>query len=86
LDTHKVLADFMASLPQQSNGKQCDDGHHQPNDVLIFPTRMGGRRRKLVHALAQEMGLAHWCHGKKHAEKTVAVAAKGRMRPNTTAA
>jgi Methyltransferase domain len=87
LDTHKVLADFMASLPQQTNGKQCDDGnHHQPNDVLIFPTRMGGRRRKLVHALAQEMGLAHWCHGKKHAEKTVAVAAKGRIRPNTTAA
>jgi Methyltransferase domain len=83
-DTRNVLAEFMASLPQQVNCTQCDDGNHHPHDVLIFPTRMGGRRRKLVHALAQEMGLAHWCLGKTHAEKTVAVAAKGRRRPHTT--
>jgi hypothetical protein len=82
-DTRNVLAEFMASLPKV-NGTQCDDGNHQPHDVLFFPTRMRGRRRKLVHALAQEMGLAHWCLGRKHAEKTVAVAAKGRRRPHTT--
>ena len=49
----------------------------------IFPTKMGGRRRKLVHHVAEEMGLAHWCHGKLYAEKTVAVA-KRAPRATTT--
>ncbi|GAX16914.1 hypothetical protein FisN_5Hh291 [Fistulifera solaris] len=41
--------------------------------VLLFPTRMGGRKRKLIHFVAEQMHLAHWSHGKKEAEKTVAV-------------
>lgn len=41
--------------------------------VLMFPTRMGGRKRKLIHYVAEQMQLAHWSHGKKEAEKTVAV-------------
>jgi hypothetical protein len=43
------------------------------NGVLLFPTRMGGRKRKLIHFVAEQMQLAHWSHGKKEAEKTVAV-------------
>ena len=40
----------------------------------ILPTGMGPRKRKLVHCVAEKMGLAHWCHGKKYAEKTVVLA------------
>ena len=40
----------------------------------ILPTGMGSRKRKLVHCVAEQMGLAHWCHGQKYAEKTVVVA------------
>jgi hypothetical protein len=40
----------------------------------ILPTGMGSRKRKLVHSVAEQMGLAHWCHGQKYAEKTVVVA------------
>lgn len=38
-----------------------------------FPTRMGGRKRKLIHYLAHELGLLHWPVGNKDADKTVAV-------------
>lgn len=40
----------------------------------IFPTGMASRHRKLVHYKAEQMGLAHWCEGKKYASKTVVVA------------
>lgn len=49
-------------------------GGEENDKVVIFPTRMGGRRRKLVHYVAEQMGLAHWCQGSKYADKTVAVA------------
>ncbi len=45
-----------------------------PDEILIFPTRMGGRKRKLIHFVAEKLSLAHWGHGKKVSEKTVAVA------------
>ena len=32
--------------------------------VKRFPTRMGSRKRKLVHYLAQRMNLRHWSEGK----------------------
>lgn len=41
---------------------------------MVFPTGMGGRKRKLVHYVAEHMNLAHWCEGSKRSEKTVAVA------------
>ena len=47
--------------------------HPDSNEVLLFPTRMGGRYRKLIHFVAEQMQLEHWSHGKKVAEKTVAV-------------
>jgi hypothetical protein len=56
--------------------KTCRD--NAPNEILVFPTRMGGRRRKLIHFVAQQLNLAHWGQGKKVSEKTVAVA---RSRP-----
>jgi hypothetical protein len=40
----------------------------------ILPEGTGPRKRKLVHCVAEEMGLAHWSHGKKYSEKTVVVA------------
>jgi hypothetical protein len=41
--------------------------------VFVFPTYMGRRRRKLIHAVAEEMKLKHWSVGRKYGEKTVAV-------------
>ena len=52
--------------------------NNTPEEVLVFPTGMGGRKRKLIHFVAKSLNLAHWGHGKKSAEKTVAVA---RSRP-----
>ena len=46
--------------------------------VLVFPTGMGRRRRKLIHYVAEQMNLAHWTVGSKKSDKTVAVA---RSRP-----
>jgi Methyltransferase domain len=52
------------------------------DNVLVFPTRLGRRKRKLLHYVAERMGLAHWSVGSKHAEKTVAV----RIPPGPSAA
>jgi len=45
----------------------------------ILPAGMGARKRKMVHCVAEHMGLVHWCHGKTKAEKTVAVAKRHRI-------
>ncbi|KAL7537268.1 hypothetical protein ACHAXR_007698 [Thalassiosira sp. AJA248-18] len=42
--------------------------------TLKFPTGMGPRKRKLVHYVAESLGLRHWGEGKKDSEKIVAVA------------
>jgi hypothetical protein len=47
------------------------------NEKLAFPTRMGGRMRKLVHYVAEQMELPHWSEGVKDGEKIVVV---GRQR------
>ena len=47
-------------------------------EVLVFPTRMGSRRRKCIHFVAGKLDLAHWSEGKKVGDKTVAVARRGR--------
>jgi hypothetical protein len=39
-----------------------------------FSTRMGGRKRKLIHCLAEQLGLLHWGLGKQDGSKTVVVA------------
>ena len=39
-----------------------------------FPKGMGGRKRKVVHFVAESMGLRHWGEGKKDADKIVVVA------------
>jgi Methyltransferase domain/R3H domain len=40
----------------------------------VFPTRMGNRKRKLIHYVAHQFGLRHWPVGDKDSMKTVAVA------------
>ncbi|KAL3908881.1 MAG: hypothetical protein SGARI_002864, partial [Bacillariaceae sp.] len=50
------------------------------DEMLLFPTRMGGRKRKLIHFVAGQMELAHWSHGSKDSEKTVAVARRGQRK------
>lgn len=54
------------------------------NKRLVFPTRMGGRKRKLVHYVAEQMDLAHWCEGDRYADKTVGVSRR-RIAPATEA-
>lgn len=49
------------------------DSHVEPS-TYVFPTRMGGRKRKLIHFVAERLNLAHWSVGKKDRDKTVAVA------------
>jgi len=46
------------------------------NDTFKFPTGMGPRRRKLVHAIAERLDLAHWSEGKKSADKIAVVEKK----------
>lgn len=62
--------------------KDMDDALNQ---VLIFPTRMGGRKRKLIHFVAGQKGLAHWSVGYKDRDKTVAVARRGQRHRNPLA-
>ncbi|CAJ1936810.1 unnamed protein product [Cylindrotheca closterium] len=47
---------------------------------FIFPTQMGGRKRKLIHYVASKMDLAHWSVGDKSIDKTVAIARRRRKR------
>jgi Methyltransferase TRM13 len=61
-----------------------DDLHHHDQHerkILVFPTGMGRRKRKLVHHVAEILNLAHWCEGHKAADKTVAVAIRRRRPP-----
>ena len=51
-----------------------DDNDDSMDEVMVFPTRMGGRKRKLIHFVAGKLDVAHWNKGKKHSEKTVAIA------------
>jgi len=63
------------------------DAEDALDQVYIFPTRMGGRKRKLIHFVAGQKGLAHWSVGDKDSLKTVAVARRGqRNRESTTTA
>jgi hypothetical protein len=50
------------------------------DQVFIFPTRMGGRTRKLIHFVAGQLNLAHWSVGSKDSDKTVAVARRGQRK------
>lgn len=44
------------------------------DERYIFPTAMGSRRRKIVHYVAEHLGLRHWSQGETNSEKTVVVA------------
>ena len=44
------------------------------NRHFRFPIGMGSRQRKLIHNVAEKMGLRHWGEGKKEREKTVIIA------------
>jgi hypothetical protein len=47
---------------------------HSSESCYVFPTRMGSRKRKLIHFVAHHFGLRHWPVGDKDSTKTVAVA------------
>ncbi|KAL7564183.1 hypothetical protein ACA910_021613 [Epithemia clementina (nom. ined.)] len=53
---------------------KCGERQGDTRAVLVFPTGLGRRRRKLIHYVAEQMQLAHWCVGRKKGDKTVAVA------------
>eukprot|EP00984_Skeletonema_dohrnii_P028404 scaffold18382_cov155-Skeletonema_dohrnii-CCMP3373.AAC.8 len=48
--------------------------NNDAQDTLRFHRGMGSRKRKLIHFVAEKMGLRHWGEGKKDAEKIVVVA------------
>lgn len=57
-------------LVEQELQQFIDSEEHQ----YTFPTRMGGRRRKLIHYVAHRFHLRHWPEGLKDGDKTVVVA------------
>jgi hypothetical protein len=57
--------------------KDMDDFMDQ---VYLFPTQMGARKRKLIHYVAGKLDLAHWSYGSKDSLKTVAVARRGQRK------
>jgi hypothetical protein len=73
------LMEFMAASAPHNHHDDHGRDHHHPSSsstttTMVFPTRMGARRRKMIHFVAEELGLSHWGLGNKHADKTVAVA------------
>ena len=54
--------------------RSITNNNNDGREVLRFPTGMGSRKRKLVHYVAELMGLVHWGEGKLDSEKIVAVA------------
>lgn len=50
------------------------------DQVFSFPAGMGKRKRKLVHYVAEQMGLSHWGAGKRASDKIVIVGKKDRFR------
>lgn len=71
LAIQEQITDF---LKRTENLSDCMD------QVYIFPTGMGGRKRKLIHFVARQYDLAHWSVGEKAGDKTVAVARRGQRR------
>lgn len=47
-------------------------------ETFRFHRGMGSRKRKLIHFVAEKMGLRHWGEGKKDGDKIVAVARRRR--------
>ena len=92
LEIRKTLREFFFSsdLPTTTT-EPCHVGHDRQTQehqraataapkVYVFPTGMGGRKRKIVHYVAEQLKLAHWGQGRKEWEKTVAVAFRGTRR------
>lgn len=58
------------------------EGTKESLEPLIFPTGMGGRKRKLIHFIANKMKLSHWAVGSKSGDRTVAVGRRGKRKRN----
>jgi len=58
---------------QQQKDYREEESAGVPAKVFVFPTGMGARRRKMIHHVAEELGLAHWGVGRKDSEKSVHV-------------
>ena len=74
MEIQKTIDEFLETT------KNAEDALDQ---VYTFPTRMGGRKRKLIHFVAGKKGLAHWSVGDKDRLKTVAVARRGQRNRKT---
>lgn len=70
-EVRKTIQDFL--------DRTCDL-EDKMEQIFLFPTKMGGRKRKLIHFVAGQLDLAHWSEGSKDREKTVAVARRGRRK------
>jgi hypothetical protein len=70
-DIENQITEFLKRTEAMSN---------KMDEVLVFPTRMGGRKRKLIHFVARKFDLAHWSVGEKDSEKTVAIARRGQLK------
>jgi len=72
-DITSQIKTFLLRLDGVMDDKEMCNGNDKSN-ILKFPTGMGPRKRKLIHYVAENMGLRHWGEGKKDSEKIVVVA------------
>ncbi|KAL7522368.1 hypothetical protein ACHAWX_007505 [Stephanocyclus meneghinianus] len=68
----RQIESFMQRSTSQETGKE-------KSRVFQFPRGMGSRQRKLIHYMAEKMGLDHWGEGKEDREKTVVVALRRKV-------
>mmetsp|Transcript_9729 Transcript_9729/g.19151 ORF Transcript_9729/g.19151 Transcript_9729/m.19151 type:complete len:646 (+) Transcript_9729:397-2334(+) len=80
-DIQNELEQYIYILSCDLDDMRSESGsvHYEVKDidskgVLRFPKKMGSRKRKLIHFVAERMGLRHWGEGKKDRDKLVAVA------------
>lgn len=73
-EIQRMIMEFLNHHNRKEKSINTKQELDNDNNVLIFPTGMGCRKRKLIHYIATQMKLRHWGIGKKSATKTVAVA------------
>ncbi|KAL7471410.1 hypothetical protein ACHAXS_011707 [Conticribra weissflogii] len=70
----RIFSSGLDDIKIESGSICCEEIFVDSKGVLRFPKKMGSRKRKLIHFVAERMGLRHWGEGKKDRDKIVAVA------------
>lgn len=72
-DEERIIRDHLQEILYSTDQRTVS----AENRVVCLPIGMDSRRRRLVHFVAEKMGLVHWSHGTRGGEKTVCLAVRG---------